>query len=48
MNLIDIIKIDYGFNNKQAKNYIKTLNDKTKNAILENFRNNAKLTFYND
>ena len=48
MNIIDIIKEYYGFTTKEAKNYIKTTDEKTIQAIKQGFENNAKKTFYTD
>lgn len=46
--LINIIKYEYGFNNKEAKNYIKNTPKETLKKIKQGFENNAKSSFYND
>lgn len=48
MKLIEIIKSDYGFTEKQAKEYIKTISKKQKELIIKGFENNAKKSFYED
>lgn len=46
--MLDIIKYYFGYNTKQAKNYIKNTDKKTLEAIKNNFNNNAKNAFYED
>ena len=48
MKLIEIIKNNYGFTNKEAKEYIKNIDEKTKKKILEGFEKNACKSFYED
>ena len=38
----------FGFNRKQAIEYIKTADTQMLNGILERYNQNAKQTFYND
>ena len=46
--MINIIKSYFGYNTKQAKEYIKNTDKKTLEAIKENFNNNAKNCFLED
>lgn len=46
--MLNIIKNYFGFNNKEAKDYIKNTDKKTLEAIKENFENNSKKCFYTD
>lgn len=48
MKTIDIIKYNFGFNTKEAKEYMKTIDIKTIEALKQGFENNAKTSFYND
>jgi hypothetical protein len=48
MKLIEIVKNNYGMTTKEAKNYIKTINEETKKALFDGFYKNAKKSFYND
>lgn len=48
MKTIDIIKYSFGFNTKEAKEYLKTIDKKTIEALKQGFENNAKASFYND
>ena len=48
MDLLLIVKINYGFTTKEAKAYIKTLSDKQKECLIEGANNTAKKSFYND
>lgn len=48
MSDLEIIKEYYGFNTKDAKNYIKTVNKKAIESIKKNFEDNAKKCFYTD
>ena len=48
MKVIDIIKYNFGFNTKEAKEYLKTIDIKTIEALKQGFENNAKTSFYND
>ena len=48
MGIIDIIKYNFGFNTKEAKEYLKTIDIKTIEALKQGFENNAKISFYND
>lgn len=48
MKDIEIIKKYYGFTTKEAKIYIKSINQNTINLIKQSFNNNAKKCFYND
>lgn len=48
MKLIEIVKNNYGMTTKEAKEYIKTINEETKKALINGFYQNAKKSFYND
>lgn len=48
MKIIDIIKYNYGFTTKQAKEYLKTIDNKTIKALQKGFENEVKKSFYND
>lgn len=48
MKLLEIVKSDYGMTTKEAKEYIKTIDNKTKQALKNGFYSNAKITFYED
>ena len=46
--LIDIIKKFYGMNNKEAKQYLKTISEEQKKYLIAGFEENARKSFYND
>lgn len=46
--LLDAVMEAYGYNKKKATEYIKTLSEGAKKAIVEGFKGNAKKSFYND
>lgn len=48
MKLIEIVKNNYGMTTKEAKEYIKTINEETKKALIDGFKQNAKKAFYDD
>lgn len=49
INFENLIKDYFGFNTKkEAKNYISSLSQETKNNLQEYFKNQVKLSFYND
>ena len=48
MKNIDIIKENFGFTTKEAKNYLKTVDTKTIEALKQGFEKQAKTSFYND
>ena len=48
MKDIEIIKKYFGFNNKEAKNYIKSVNENTMKLIKQGFEEQCKNAFYND
>ena len=46
--LINAVQSVYGYNKKEAKDYIKTLDDKSKEELLKGFKRNAKKSFLTD
>lgn len=46
--LINAVQSVYGYNKKEAKYYIKTLDDKSKEELLKGFKRNAKKSFLTD
>lgn len=48
MDLLLIVKLNYGYNTKQAKQYIKTLSQKQKDFLIEGYKQQCKQAFYND
>lgn len=48
MNLIEIVKYNFGFTTKEAKAYIKTINEQAKENLIKGFEQNAKKCFYED
>ena len=46
--MIDIIKEAYGFNTKEAKQYLKSIDEATKEKLLEGFYMSAKKSFLDD
>ena len=48
MSIVDIIKIEYGMTTKEAKEYNKKIDSKTRIALINGFNNNSKKCFYND
>ena len=47
-DLINAVKDAYGFTNKEALEYIKKIDDKTKQALIDGFKSNAKKSFYSE
>ena len=45
---MDAVKWMYGFNNKEAKNYIKQADTETLNTIMEVYKNNTRKCFEED
>lgn len=48
MDILNIIKYEYGMNTKDAKNYLKNINNKTKEELKRGYYNNMKKSFYTD
>lgn len=48
MNLLNIIKYEYGLTTQEAKTYLKNVDEKTKTALIEGYNKQAKKCFYND
>ena len=48
MKVIDIVKYNFGFNTKEAKEYLKTVDKKTIEALKQGFESKEKVSFYND
>ena len=48
MNIIDIIKYEYGLNTKQAKEYMNNVSRETLKQLENGFINNARKNFYED
>ena len=48
MKILDIIKYEYGLTTEEAKNYLKTIDNKTKEELKKGFYKNAKKCFYED
>lgn len=46
--LINAVQSAYGYNKKEAKDYIKTIDDKSKEELLKGFKRNAKKSFLTD
>lgn len=46
--LLDAVMEAYGFNKKEANEWIKKASEGSKKAIVEGFKGNAKKSFYND
>ena len=46
--MLEIIKQYFGFNTKEAKNYIKQASNETLQAIKKTFEDNAKRVFIED
>lgn len=46
--LIDAVQSAYGYNKKEAKDYIKTIDDKTKEELIKGFKRDAKKGFLVD
>lgn len=46
--LIDAVQSAYGYNKKEAKDYIKTIDDKTKEELIKGFKRNANKSFLTD
>lgn len=47
-DLMNAVQDAYGYNKKEAKDYIKTIDDKTKAELIKNFKDNAKRSFLTD
>ena len=48
MTLLEIVKYNFGFTNKEAKNYIKSIDEKTKEALITGHNQEVKKAFYED
>lgn len=48
MNIVNIIKYEFGLNTKQAKEYIKNASNETLKQLKNGFENNARKSFYED
>ena len=48
MKLLEIVKYNFGFTNKEAKNYIKSIDEKTKEALIAGYNQETKKAFYED
>lgn len=48
MKLLEIVKYNFGFTNKEAEDYIKSINEKTKKALIDGYYQETKKAFYND
>lgn len=46
--LIDAVQDAYGYNKKEAEDYIKTIDNKTKKELIKGFKDNAKKSFLAD
>lgn len=46
--LLDAVQYAYGFNKQEALNWIKTATEEAKEAIVKEFKQNAKNNFYNE
>lgn len=46
--LLDAVQYAYGFNKQEALNWIKTATEEAKEAIVNEFKQNAKNNFYNE
>lgn len=46
--LLDAVQYAYGFNKQEALNWIKTATEEAKEAIVQEFKQNAKNNFYNE
>lgn len=48
MNIVDIIKNEFGLNTKQAKEYMKNASNETIKQLKNGFESNARKSFYED
>lgn len=48
MELLNIIKYEYRMTTKEAKNYLKNIDFKTKEELKKGYYNNSKKCFYTD
>lgn len=48
MNIVDIVKCEFGLNTKQAKEYIKNASNETLKQLEIGFKSNARKSFYED
>lgn len=48
MKILDIIKYEYGLTTEEAKKYLKTIDNKTKEELKKGFYKNAKKSFFED
>ena len=48
MNIIEILKIFYGMNTKEAKEYNKKIDDKMRIQLKNMYEQSAKKAFYED
>lgn len=46
--LIDALQFYYGMNKTEAKKYIKSASEETKKNLIEGYKKQCKLAFYND
>lgn len=48
MKILDIVKYEFGFTTKQARQYIKNVSQETLKELETGFINNARKSFYTD